>query len=98
MGIYEEMFDDETNKRMLCSVYEKKGIEQGIEQGIQQGIEQGIEQGTEQGIQQGIEQESARIAERLILSGMPPDKVADIIGIPLEDAVRIASKENRTIE
>ncbi len=77
MSLYEELFDDEENMRMNCSISERMGREKGLEEGIETGRR----------LQMG---ETAR---RLLLRGMSDDEVSEITGMPLDDVRRMRSEE-----
>ncbi len=108
MGVYEQLFDDEENMRMLEKAWKKealqKGFQEGIEKGMEQGFEQGMEQGREQGMEQGREQgiglgrESSRseIVLNMISKGVSLEDISDLTGIPPEVVQRIAAIQERS--
>jgi flagellar biosynthesis/type III secretory pathway protein FliH len=49
MGVYQQLFDDEENRKMLEKAYAKIGMEEGRQQGLEEGRREGLEQGMEQG-------------------------------------------------
>ena len=54
----------------------------------QKGLKQGIEKGREEGIEKGREEEKAKRREtalKLKAKGMPPEEIAEIIDLPLEE-------------
>ena len=84
MGIYEQMFDDEENMRMLKEAYREEGLKEGREAGLKEGREEGREEG------------KADIVRVMVSKGMSPEEVANITDLPLEDVVRMASEDRRS--
>ncbi len=88
MGVYQQLFDDEENLKMLKKAYEKIGLEKGLEQGLKQGTKQGMEKG----IVIGKEEEKKKIALKMLSKNMSPEEVSEMTDIPLEDVIRLASE------
>ncbi|MCP3942926.1 MAG: hypothetical protein GY710_15765 [Desulfobacteraceae bacterium] len=67
----------------------KEGIEEGKKEGIEEGKKEGIEEGKKEGIEEGKKEgkvESKReIAKKSLEKGIPPDLVADITGLSVEE-------------
>ena len=67
------LFDEE----YIFDVYTRSILKKGRAEGIQKGRAEGIQTGLAQGIIQA--------AKRLLKSGMPADKVAEVLEIPKKD-------------
>ncbi|MBR6204066.1 MAG: hypothetical protein IKQ60_03250, partial [Candidatus Methanomethylophilaceae archaeon] len=74
MGVYEQLFDEEENMNMNRRVFFRKGLAEGERKGLVE----------------GEENERRRIVSRLLSSGMPPEDVARIVGVPLEEISKMS--------
>jgi len=87
MGVYEQLFDDDENMRMLEKAWKKEGLQKGMEIGIEQGIQQGIEQGLEK----GAETTRTEIIVNMMSKGISLEDISDLTGISLEDVRRVVA-------
>lgn len=79
----------------------KEGLKEGREEGLKEGRKEGLREGHEKGLREGREegrQEARRaLMQQTVLAllheGMPPETVARIMGISLEEAEAIASQD-----
>ena len=82
MGVYEQLFDEEENMNMNRRVFFRKGLAEGERRGLAEGERKGLVEGEEN--------ERRRIVSRLLSSGMPPEDVARIVGVPLEEISKMS--------
>ncbi len=88
MRVYEQLFDDEENMKMLEKAWKKEGLQKGMEIGIEQGIGQGLEI--------GAEKTRSEIVSNMMSKGISIEDISDLTGIPLEDVLRMASDPERS--
>ena len=69
------------------------GLSQGISQGISQGLSQGLTRGIRQGRQEGELAGQKMIIDRMIENDLPLDKIAQLIGFPMEKIEEILNTE-----
>ena len=65
VSIYE--YDEEKHMRMER--------EESYAEGVKQGIEQGIKEGVQQGIKEGVQQEKLQTIRKMLLDGLPTEKI-----------------------
>ena len=82
MGVYEQLFDEEENMNMNRRVFFRKGLAEGERRGLAEGERKGLVEGEEN--------ERRRIVSRLLSSGMPPEDVARIVGVPPEEISKMS--------
>ena len=61
----------------------------GREQGREEGLEQGRAEGLQAGIEQGSREAAARIARKLLASGMPQEQVCELTGLTDEQVGKL---------
>jgi predicted transposase/invertase (TIGR01784 family) len=69
-----------------------EGILEGIEKGFERGIEKGLAEGIEKGLAEGALQKSLDIARNLLLSGIKPEKIAQITGLSPQQIKELEEK------
>ena len=70
-----------------------QGISQGLNQGLSQGLTHGINQGRKEGELVGELSGQKIIIGRMIENNLPLDKIAQLIGFPIEKIQEILSTE-----
>lgn len=68
----------------LMPAWKRWGYEEGIEEGLVKGIEEGIVKG----IEKGREEERRAIGLRMLSKGAPPEEVASVLDVPVEEIMK----------
>ena len=86
-------YDQEVEEKKLRKAEYEAGLEAGLETGRSEGIEigksEGITIGKDQGIEIGRSEGIELILQRIRQSGYSPEKIAEMIGRPVEEVKRI---------
>ncbi len=85
MGVYEQLFDDEENMRMLEKAWKKEALQKGFQKGMEQGMER------------GMESSRSEIVLNMISKGVSFEDISDLTGIPPETVRRIAANPERSV-
>ena len=76
--------DEEEILMELMPAWKRWGYEEGIEEGLVKGIEEGIVKG----IEKGREEERRAIGLRMLSKGAPPEEVASVLDVPVEEIMK----------
>ena len=91
MGVYQQLFDDEENRKMLEKAYAKIGMEEGRQQGLEEGRREGLEQGMEQG--RTLERET--IIKGMLSKNLSPEDISEMTDLPSDNIAGIASESEK---
>ena len=87
MGVYQQLFDDEENRKMLEKAYAKIGMEEGRQQGLEEGRREGLEQG------RTLERET--IIKGMLSKNLSPEDISEMTDLPLDYIAGIASESEK---
>ena len=87
MGVYQQLFDDEENRKMLEKAYAKIGMEEGRQQGLEEGRREGLEQG------RTLERET--IIKGMLSKNLSPEDISEMTDLPSDYIAGIASESEK---
>ena len=97
VGVIMELSEDERT-RLLAEAREKYRRDEvarrdyAFQTGEQKGRQKGLQEGRQEGRQEGLQEGRLDVARRLLLEKDPPEKVAKVTGLSLEEVKALASE------
>ncbi|MCP4148514.1 MAG: hypothetical protein GY757_12280 [bacterium] len=75
----------DSQRKVVRRLNQEEGFEKGKKEGIEEGKKEGIEEGIEESKKEGKVESKREIAKKSLEKGIPPDLVADITGLSVEE-------------